>query len=94
MLSTFTCYKDLESYFYVMKSSIVIFSGFLWLMIASILNASSTTQTLLDQLERAQSMDEAGPIVDKLWKEWTSAHKNSDETVSYTHLTLPTNSGV
>ena len=48
-------------------------------MIASILNASSTTQTLLDQLKRAQSMDEAGPIVDKLWKEWTSAHKNSDE---------------
>ena len=79
MLSTFTCYKDLESYFYFMKSSIVIFSGFLWLMIASILNASSTTQTLLDQLERAQSMDEAGPIVDKLWREWTSAHKNSDE---------------
>lgn len=79
MLSTFTCYKDLESYFYFMKSSIVIFSSFLWLMIASILNASSTTQTLLDQLERAQSMDEAGPIVDKLWREWTSAHKNSDE---------------
>ena len=79
MLSTFTCYKDLESYFYFMKSSIVTFSGFLWLMIASILNASSTTQTLLDQLERAQSMDEAGPIVEKLWREWTSAHKNSDE---------------
>ena len=79
MLSTFTCYKDLESYFYFMKSSILIFSGFLWLMIASILNASSTTQTLLDQLERAQSMDEAGPIVDKLWREWTSAHTNSDE---------------
>ena len=79
MLSTFTCYKDLESYLYFMKSSIVIFSGFLWLMIASILNASSTTQTLLDQLELAQSMDEAGPIVEKLWREWTSAHKNSDE---------------
>lgn len=79
MLSTFTCYKDLESYFYFMKNSIVIFSGSLWLMIASILNASSTTQTLLDQLKRAQSMDEAGPIVDKLWREWTSAHKNSDE---------------
>ena len=79
MLSTFTCYKDLECYFYYMKSIIVIFSGFLWLMIASILNASSTTQTLLDQLERAQSMDEAGPIVEKLWREWTSAHKNSDE---------------
>jgi tetratricopeptide (TPR) repeat protein len=79
MLSTFTCYKDLESYFYFMKSSIVIVFGSFWLMIASILNASSTTQTLLDQLERAQSMDEAGPIVDKLWREWTSAHKNSDE---------------
>ena len=79
MLSTFTCYKDLESYFHFMKRSIVVFSGSLWLMIASILNASSTTQTLLDQLERAQSMDEAGPIVDKLWREWTSAHKNSDE---------------
>ena len=79
MLSTFTCYKDLESYFYFMNRNIVIFSGFFWLMIASILNASSTTQTLLDQLKRAQSMDEAGPIVDKLWREWTSAHKNSDE---------------
>ena len=79
MLSTFTCYKDLESYLYFMKISIVIFSCSFWLMIASILNASSTTQTLLDQLKRAQSMDEAGPIVDKLWREWTSAHKNSDE---------------
>ena len=79
MLSTFTCYKDLESYFYFMKRSIVIVFGSFWLMIASILNASSTTQTLLDQLKRAQSMDEAGPIVDKLWREWTSAHTNSDE---------------
>ena len=79
MLSTFTCYKDLESYFYFMKRSIVIVFGSFWLMIASILNASSATQTLLDQLKRAQSMDEAGPIVDKLWREWTSAHKNSDE---------------
>ena len=61
-----------------MKRSIVIVFGSFWLMIASILNASSTTQTLLDQLKRAQSMDEAGPIVDKLWKEWTSADKNSD----------------
>ena len=79
MLSTFTCYKDLESYLCFMKRSIVIFSGSLWLIIASILNASSTTQTLLDQLKRAQSMDEAGPIVDKLWREWTSAHENSEE---------------
>ena len=62
-----------------MKRIIIIVSGSLWLMLASVLNASSTTQTLLDQLERAQSMDEAGPIVDKLWREWTSAHKNSDE---------------
>ena len=62
-----------------MKQSIIIFSGAVWLLIASILNASSTTQALLDQLERAQSMDEAGPIVDKLWREWTSAHNNSDE---------------
>lgn len=79
MLSTFTCCKDLESYFYFMNRSIIIFSGSLWLILASILNASSTTQTLLDQLKRAQSMDEAGPIVDKLWREWTSAHENSDE---------------
>lgn len=79
MLSTFTCCKDLESYFYFMNRSIIIFSGSLWLIIASILNASSTTQTLLDQLKRAQSMDEAGPIVDKLWREWTSAHENSVE---------------
>ena len=62
-----------------MNKSIIIFSGSLWLIIASILNASSTTQTLLDQLKLAQSMDEAGPIVDKLWREWTSAHENSDE---------------
>jgi len=79
MHSTFTCCKDLESYFYFMNRSIIIFSGSLWLILASILNASSTTQTLLDQLKRAQSMDEAGPIVDKLWREWTSAHENSDE---------------
>ena len=79
MLSTFTCCKDLESYFSFMNRSIIIFSGSLWLIIASILNASSTTQTLLDQLKRAQSMDEAGPIVDKLGREWTSAHENSDE---------------
>ena len=62
-----------------MKKSIIICSGCIWLMIASILNASSATQTLLDQLERAQSMDEAGPIVDMLWRNWTSAHRNSDE---------------
>ena len=79
MHSTFTCCKDLESYFYFMNRSIIIFSSSLWLIIASILNASSTTQTLLDQLKRAQSMDEAGPIVDKLWREWTSAHANSEE---------------
>ena len=79
MLSTFTCCKDLESYFSFMNRSIIIFSGSLWLIIASILNASSTTQTLLDHLKRAQSMDEAGPIVDKLWREWTSAHANSEE---------------
>ena len=76
MHSTFTCCKDLESYFYFMNRSIIIFSGSLWLILASILNASSATQTLLDQLKRAQSMDEAGPIVDKLWREWTSAHEN------------------
>ena len=79
MLSTVTCYQDIESYLSFMKKSIIICSGCLWLMIASILNASSATQTLLDQLERAQSMDEAGPIVDKLWRHWTNAHKNSDE---------------
>ena len=79
MLSNLTCYKDLESYFFFMKRSIIIFFGSFWLMIASILNSNSKTQTLLDQLKRAQSMDEAGPIVDKLWREWTSAHKNSDE---------------
>ena len=79
MLSTFTCYQDLESYLLIMRRSILIVFGSLWLLIASSLSASSTTQALLDQLERAKSMDEAGPIVDKLWREWTSAHKNSDE---------------
>ena len=62
-----------------MKRNICIFSVIFWLIISSILNASSVTQTLLDQLKRAESMEEAGPIVDKLWKEWTSAHTNSDE---------------
>ena len=51
----------------------------LWLMFASVLNANSKTQTLLDQLGRAQSTAQASPIVEELWKEWTSAHKNEDE---------------
>ena len=62
-----------------MKRSKIILFGAIWLMIASLVNASSKTQKLLDQLERAQSMEEAAPIVDKIWKEWTSAHKDSDE---------------
>ena len=51
----------------------------LWVLFASVLNASSKTQALLDQLGRAQSMEQASPIVEKLWKEWTAAHKNEDE---------------
>ena len=51
----------------------------LWVLFASVLNASSKTQTLLDQLGRAKSMEQASPIVEKLWKEWTAAHKNEDE---------------
>ena len=42
-------------------------------------NAGSKTQTLLDQLGRAQSMEQANPIVEELWKEWTAAHNNEDE---------------
>ena len=51
----------------------------LWVLFASVLNASSKTQTLLDQLGRAQSMEQANPIVKELWKEWTAAHNNEDE---------------
>ena len=51
----------------------------LWVLFASVLNASSKSQMLLDQLGRAQSMEQASPIVQKLWKEWTAAHKNEDE---------------
>ena len=53
--------------------------AFLCVLVASVLNAGSKTQTLLDQLGRAQSMEQANPIVEELWKEWTSAHNNEDE---------------
>ena len=52
---------------------------FLCVLVASVLNAGSKTQILLDQLGRAQSMEQANPIVEELWKEWTSAHNNEDE---------------
>ena len=51
----------------------------LWTLSASLVNADSKTQTLLDQLGRVQSMDQASPIVQELWKEWTAAHKNEEE---------------
>ena len=53
--------------------------AFLCLLVASVLNAGSKTQTLLDQLGRAQSMEQANTIVEELWKEWTAAHNNEDE---------------
>ena len=53
--------------------------AFLCVLVASLLNAGSKTQTLLDQLEQAQSTEQANPIVQELWKEWTSAHNNEDE---------------
>ena len=53
--------------------------AFLCVLVASVLNAGSKTQTLLDQLGRAQSMEQANPIVKELWKEWTAAHNNEDE---------------
>ena len=53
--------------------------AFLCVLVASVLNAGSKTQILLDQLGRAQSMEQANPIVEELWKEWTSAHNNEDE---------------
>ena len=53
--------------------------SFLCVLVASVLNAGSKTQILLDQLGRAQSMEQANPIVEELWKEWTSAHNNEDE---------------
>ena len=51
----------------------------LFVLVAPVLNAGSKTQTLLDQLGRAQSMEQANPIVEELWKEWTTAHNNEDE---------------
>ena len=51
----------------------------LWVPFASVSSAGSKTQTLLDQLGRAQSMEQANPIVKELWKEWTAAHNNEDE---------------
>ena len=56
----------------------------LWVPFASVSSAGSKTQTLLDQLGRAQSMEQASPIVENLWKEWTAAHKNEDEKVLMT----------
>ena len=56
----------------------------LWVPFASVSSADSKTQTLLDQLGQAQSMEQASPIVEKLWKEWTAAHKNEDEKVLMT----------
>ena len=56
----------------------------LWVPFASVSSAGSKTQTLLDQLGRAQSMEQASPIVEKLWKEWTAAHKNEDEKILMT----------
>ena len=53
--------------------------AFLCLLVASVVNAGSKTQALLDQLGRAQSMEQANPIVEELWKEWTTAHNNEDE---------------
>ena len=51
----------------------------LWVLFASVMNAASKTQTLLDQLGLAQSMEQATPIVEELWKEWTGGHRNEDE---------------
>ena len=56
-----------------------ILIAFLCVLVASVSNAGSKTQTLLDQLGRAQSMEQANPIVEELWKEWTAAHNNEDE---------------
>ena len=56
-----------------------IFMLALWVLFASVMNAASKTQTLLDQLGLAQSMEQATPIVEELWKEWTGGHRNEDE---------------
>ena len=62
-----------------MKSITQFLIAFLCVLVASVLNAGSKTQSLLDQLGRAQSMEQANPIVEELWKEWTAAHNNEDE---------------
>ena len=62
-----------------MRSFTKILIAILCLPVASVLNAGSKTQTLLDQLGRAQSIEQANPIVEELWNEWTTAHNNEDE---------------
>ena len=62
-----------------MRTVIKSMMAALWIMSASLSKADSKTQTLLDQLGRTQSMDQANPIVQELWKEWTAAHKNEKE---------------
>ena len=62
-----------------MCSYIKLFPFVLWLLFPAFLHGGPDTQRLLDELGRVQSIEKANPIVEKLWKEWTTAHNNENE---------------
>ena len=62
-----------------MSSYTKLFLSVLWLSFPAFVYGSPETQRLLDELGRVQSIEKANPIVEKLWKEWTTAHNNKNE---------------
>jgi tetratricopeptide (TPR) repeat protein len=62
-----------------MNVCVKLFLSVFCLLFPAVVQGSATTQRLLDELERVHSMEKANPIVEKLWKEWTTAHNNEDE---------------
>lgn len=62
-----------------MSSYIKLYLFVLWLLSPAFAHGSPDTQRLLDELGRVQSIEKANPIVEKLWKEWTTAHNNENE---------------
>ena len=63
----------------VLKFSISIFlAAFLQLSQAT---ASTTSQTLLDNLANAKTLEQAEPIISALWETWMSSHRVENEKV-------------
>ena len=63
----------------VLKFSISIFlAAFLQLSQAA---ASTTSQTLLDNLANAKTLEQAEPIISALWETWMSSHRVENEKV-------------